>query len=210
LYIAVRKGLKGRLSLFLWDIEAEVPGAGGRAYPSSGVRARHARVMDRTMASANSTTVTTYRVDARVVRAGTATGTLKDREIEFDTSRTGDPDVPGPAELLALAFAACLLKNVERFSHLLSFDYDGASVAVTAQRQESPPRFTAFRYELRIRTNEEPHRVALLHRNLQRFGTVYNTLAASCDVEGEIVAGPNVTDAFERPPADPLRSQTCC
>ena len=141
---------------------------------------------------------------------GVASGKAKGRTIEFDTSRTGSDELPGPAELLILAFAACLLKNVERFSHLLSFDYDGASVAVEAGRQDAPPRFPTIRYELRVATTESEHRVELLHRNICRFGTVYNTLAAACDVEGRIVAGPEVTDTFERPPVDVLRSQVCC
>ena len=151
-----------------------------------------------------------YRVEARVTGPGVATGRAKGRTIEFDTSRSGSDELPGPAELLILAFAACLLKNVERFSHLLSFDYDGASVAIVAERQEAPPRFTTIRYELRVATAESEHRVELLHRNLRRFGTVYNTLAATCDVDGTIVAGPDATDAFERAPVDALRSQMCC
>ena len=152
---------------------------------------------------------TSYRVHARVSGPGVATGHAKEREIAFDTSRAGGDVLPGPAELLALSFAACLLKNVERFSHLLSFDYAGASVAVEAERRDAPPRFTKIRYELRIRTNEDPHRVQLLHRNLRRFGTVYNTLAATCDVDGTIVAGPDVTEPFEREP-DRRRIPTCC
>lgn len=93
---------------------------------------------------------------------------------------------PGPAELLAGAFAACLLKNVARSSALLPFAYDSASVTVTMHRQEAPPRFTAIEYALHIVTTEPEHRVELLHRNLQKFGTVYNTLAAVCDVSGDV------------------------
>ena len=44
------------------------------------------------------------------------------------------------------------------------------------------------RYVLRIETDEPDRRVALLHRNIIRSSTVVNTLAASCDVQGEIVA----------------------
>ena len=141
---------------------------------------------------------------------GVATGQARGRAIEFDTSRTGGDELPGPAELLILAFAACLLKNVERFSHLLSFDYDGASVSIEAERQDTPPRFTTIRYEMRVATTESEHRVELLHRNLRRFGTVYNTLATTCDVDGTIVAGPGITDTFERAPVDALRTQMCC
>jgi len=151
-----------------------------------------------------------YRVSARVVSPGVASGSVKAREIEFDVARTSSGELPGPAELLALSLGACILKNVERFSHLLSFTYDGASVTVEAERQEDPPRFTALTYELRIRTDESPHRVELLHRNLRRFGTVFNTLAASCAVDGTIVAEPTATPGFERPAEPRLVGQRCC
>ena len=151
-----------------------------------------------------------YRVCARVTEPGVATGFAKGTEIPFDVSRQRSDELAGPAELLALSLGACILKNVERFSRLLSFSYDGAEVTVDAERQEDPPRFVALRYQLRIRTHEDAHRVELLHRNLRRFGTVYNTLTSSCTVEGSIVAGPDVTRAFERPKVDPLLHDHCC
>jgi uncharacterized OsmC-like protein len=86
------------------------------------------------------------------------------------------------------AFAACLLKNVERFSRLLPFEYQDAAVQVRGERQEHPPRFTQIHYMLRLVTNEPPNRVELLHRNLAKFGTVYNTLAAGAQVQGQILA----------------------
>jgi uncharacterized OsmC-like protein len=151
-----------------------------------------------------------YHVSARVVSPGVARGSVNAREIEFDVSRTAGGELPGPAELLALSLGACILKNVERFSHLLSFAYQGAEVTIEAERQDDPPRFTAFTYELRIRTDESPHRVELLHRNLRRFGTVYNTLATSCAVDGTIVAEPSATPAFDRPVEPRLVGQRCC
>lgn len=156
------------------------------------------------------TSTARYRVSARVVAPGVAIGSAKDREIEFDVGRQSGDELPGPAELLALSLGACILKNVERFSHLLSFRYEGAEVTVEAERQEDPPRFTKLTYELRIRTDESPHRVELLHRNLRRFGTVYNTLAGSCDVDGTIVAEPSSPKVPERAHADPLPGQRCC
>ncbi len=39
-------------------------------------------------------------------------------------------------------------------------------------------------------TDEPAPRAAPLHRNIARFGTIYNTLAAVCDVTGEIGAEP--------------------
>jgi uncharacterized OsmC-like protein len=153
---------------------------------------------------------TRYRISARVVEPGVAIGSAKDREIEFDVGRQSSDELPGPAELLALSLGACILKNVERFSHLLSFRYQGAEVTVEAERQDDPPRFTKLTYELRIRTDESPHRVELLHRNLRRFGTVYNTLAGSCDVDGTIVVGPDETGAFERGAPTALSGNHCC
>ncbi len=100
---------------------------------------------------------------------------------------------PGPAELLAGAFAACLLKNVARSSAMLPFAYESVRVEVTMHRQDAPPRFTAIEYALHLVTTEPAHRVELLHRNLQKFGTVYNTLAAVCEVSGSVTASPPAT-----------------
>ncbi len=129
-----------------------------------------------------------YVVEARLAGDVVAEVACKESLIAFDSSPAPGPQLPGPAELLGAAFAACLLKNVERFSEILPFRQSGASVRVELQRQDSPPRFTRIRYELRVATDEDERRVALLHRNLQKHGTVFNTLAAGCEIEGELVA----------------------
>jgi len=131
--------------------------------------------------------ILSYHVDAHTNGRGVSSTTIKETEIEFDTSNGQSPTLPGPADLLTLAFAACVLKNVERFSQMLSFRYSGASIEVTSERQASPPRMTRVVYALHIQTDEPSHRIDLLHRNIRKFGTIYNTLAASCEVVGEIV-----------------------
>ncbi len=168
--------------------------------------------MDESLAptASSSTQGSCYRAVARVNQRGTATGLVRGSHIDFDVSRERGDELPGPAELLALSLGACILKNVERFSHLLSFTYEGAEVTVEAERQDDPPRFTRITYELRVRTDEGPHRVELLHKNVRRFGTVYNTLAASCEVEGSIVAGSDVTQAFRTATPEPLVGDVCC
>ena len=109
--------------------------------------------------------------------------------MPVDTSWDAIPSgAPGPAELLAGAFAACLMKNIERSSKLMGFSYESADVHVQSRRQDAPPRFVEVEYAIRIRTDEPARRVELLHRNLRQFGTVYNTLAAVCDVHGTITA----------------------
>ena len=128
-----------------------------------------------------------YHVEAQVSGPGVSSTTIKETEISFDTSSGQSTVLPGPADLLTLAFSACVLKNVERFSRMLPFRYGGASIEVTSEREEAPPRIVRVRYVLRLQTDEPPQRVDLLHRNIKKFGTIYNTLAASCDVQGEIV-----------------------
>ena len=129
-----------------------------------------------------------YDVEARITGPGRSELVCKQSRIAFDSSPTQSPDLPGPAELLAGAFAACLLKNVERFAEILPFHHAGARVRVVVEREDAPPRFARLRYELRVITDEDPSRVALLHQNLQKFGTVYNTLACACEVSGDLIA----------------------
>lgn len=97
---------------------------------------------------------------------------------------------PGPADLLGGAFAACLLKNLARAGDLLGFEHDDAQLEVVLRRQDAPPRFTHIEYALQISTDEPQRRVDLVHTNLRKFGTVYNTLAAVCEVSGTVTAVP--------------------
>jgi uncharacterized OsmC-like protein len=109
-------------------------------------------------------------------------------DIKADTGAISDGFRPGPAELLCAALAACLLKNVERYSEILPFRYEQASVVVEAERRDTPPAMTSMHYTLELVTDEPPHRVELLHRNVRRFGTITNTLAAALELTGEVVA----------------------
>ena len=129
-----------------------------------------------------------YEVRARIVRPGVSEIQAKQERISFDSSPQMGNELPGPAELLCSAFAACLLKNVERFSEMLPFEQGGASVHVSAERQQDPPRFTSIHYELQVLTDEPEERVDLLQRNLVKYGTVFNTLAEVCEVSGTVVA----------------------
>ena len=99
-------------------------------------------------------------------------------------------DIPDPGGKDAAAFAACLLKNLNRAGQFLSFRYERAEVDVSARRQDAPPKFTEITYELRLVTGEPQRRIDLLHRNLRRYGTVYNTLAGACDVHGRVITSP--------------------
>ncbi len=129
-----------------------------------------------------------YTVRAESTDPGVGHAETKTTHIPFDRSWGGEPSptLPGPAELLASAFGACVIKNVERFSQLLPFTYESAAIDVDIHRADEPPRFDRIDYVLTIATTEPPNRVDLLARNLSKYGTVYNTLAAACEVSGRI------------------------
>ena len=48
----------------------------------------------------------------------------------------------------------------------------------------------AVRYVLQVVTDEPHQRVQLLHHNIRRHGTTFNTLAAVCEVTGDIISEP--------------------
>ena len=109
--------------------------------------------------------------------------------LSLDVDPAGRSDAFNPAELLLTALAACLLKGIERATPLLEFSLRSAEVRVHGIRQDSPPRMVRVDYELAVDTEESDDRLALLHRNLQKFGTVYNTLAAATELSGSISRG---------------------
>ena len=131
---------------------------------------------------------TTYRISGENVAGGAGRLIARGTTIAFDGSAATGELLPGPADLLAASLAACMLKNVERFSHILPFRYRRATAEVAVEREEPPPRIVRARYTLRIETDEPDRRVELLHRNIRTFGTITNTLALACDLQGEIVA----------------------
>ena len=152
----------------------------------------HAQTMTATKAApqhgASGTAPTEYRITARSSPGARGSANVAGSTIPFDAT-WGRPyaGLPGPADLLATAFAACLLKNLARARVLMGFDYTDAEVEVNAVRQDNPPQFVAIHYTLRVTTTESNRRIELMHRNLAKFGTIYNTLAATCDVSGEVL-----------------------
>jgi hypothetical protein len=102
-------------------------------------------------------------VHAAVSPGGHSTLTAGNQTIPVDATWAAaePPGSPGLAELQAGAFAACLMKNLERASTLLSFRYQRADIDVQARRQDIPPRFVEVEPELRPVTDEDERRVDL-------------------------------------------------
>lgn len=130
-------------------------------------------------------TVTAARIDAHGGRAR-----CKEAEITLDIDIDGRRDAFNPAELLLASVAACMLKGIERAIPLLKFNLRGASLRLDGVRQDSPPRMLSIRYELTVDTDEPERRLELLHTNIRKFGTIYNTIAGATELSGTILRGP--------------------
>lgn len=127
-----------------------------------------------------------YRVTARRIDSHGSEATTKDARIVLDTGMAGRPDAFNPAELLLASLAACILKGAERVIPMLDFELRGIEVALHGIRQDSPPRMVRINYQIVVETDESDARLDLLHRNLQKYGTIYNTLAGATELVGSI------------------------
>jgi len=111
---------------------------------------------------------------------------IKKTRISFGTTPESEDILANPAELFLAAFSACILKNVERFSMLMKFEYLSAEIIVNATRLEKPPRMDEINYELTIYSNDNKLNTRLLKKNIEKFGTIFNTVQSSCTIVGEI------------------------
>lgn len=127
-----------------------------------------------------------YRVHARRIDAHGSLAVAKAATVPLDTDLAGRPDAMNPVELLLSALAACMLKGIERVTPLLQFQIEGAEVKLEAVRKDTPPRLTLIRYEIIVDSLETDQRLALLHRNVLKYGTISNTLAAAVPLEGHL------------------------
>lgn len=104
--------------------------------------------------------------------------------ITLDTDLAGNPQAFNPAELLLAALSACMIKGIERVMPILKFDLRGVEVRVHGVRQDAPPRMESITYEIVIDTDEPDRRLALLHDNVKKYGTVFNTVAPGTELSG--------------------------
>lgn len=126
----------------------------------------------------------TFAVRARRIDAHGSEATCKSASITLDTDLAGRVDAFNPAELMIAALAACMLKSIERVTPILKFDLRGVEIRLNGVRQDVPPRMESIDYEIIIDSDESDHRLALLHDNIQKYGTVYNTIAPGTRLAG--------------------------
>jgi len=127
-----------------------------------------------------------YRVSARRIDSHGSEATTKDARIVLDTDMAGRSDAFNPAEMLLASLAACILKGAERVIPILAFELRGIEISLHGMRQDSPPKMVRIDYEIVVDTDEPDARLDLLHRNLQKYGTIYNTLAGATELAGTI------------------------
>ena len=77
-----------------------------------------------------------------------------------------------------------MIKGIERVTPILKFNLRGVEVRVHGVRQDAPPRLESIRYEIIVDTDEPDRRLDLLHENVRKYGTVFNTVAPGTELAG--------------------------
>ncbi|GHC62112.1 OsmC family protein [Ulvibacter litoralis] len=112
---------------------------------------------------------------------------LKNTSVAFGTTKATETLLSSPADIYISSLAACILKNIERFSIMMKFEYTTASVSITATHLTKPPRLEGIVYEVIVFSEENNINIELLKRNLEKFGTIYNMVSRACEITGEVL-----------------------
>lgn len=127
-----------------------------------------------------------YQIQARWVDHHHSEASCKQAKLVIDSDLNGNPEAFNPAELFLASLAACIIKNIERIAPILNFEFDSIEIEVNGERQDKPPKMVAVDYIIRVGTHESEKRLALLHTNIEKYGTIYNTLKEGTNLTGRI------------------------
>ncbi|MBP9708797.1 MAG: OsmC family protein [Oligoflexales bacterium] len=133
----------------------------------------------------NSTKLT-FIVESRRIDAHRSLARCKTAEITLDTDLAGSQDAFNPAELLLAALSACMIKGIERVVPMLKFELSSVEVRIEGVRQDVPPKMESIKYEIIVDSDETERRLELLHDNVKKFGTVFNTVAPGTNLSGSL------------------------
>lgn len=125
-----------------------------------------------------------FHVESVRIDAHGSLSRCKAAEIRLDTDLGGSPNAFNPAELLLAALSGCVIKGIERVLPILQFDLRGVEVRVDGVRQDAPPKMESITYEIIVDTDEPDRRLELLHDNVKKYGTVFNTVAPGTKLSG--------------------------
>lgn len=127
-----------------------------------------------------------YSISARRIDGHEGEALCKNARIAIDIDPAGNRDAFNPAELLLASVAACMLKGIERITPILKFQLDGVDIRVQGRRQDDPPKMISIGYEIAVESGETDQRLELLHYNVRRYGTVFNTLVSATELSGTL------------------------
>jgi uncharacterized OsmC-like protein len=125
--------------------------------------------------------VTATRGGGHVGEASNATAS-----VPLGTDMAGNDEALNPMELLMSALAACMIKGTNRLMPILGITVEGMTIEMTAARQDSPPLVHRIDYRIAVDSPDSDEKLALLHENLLKFGTVTNTIAAATTLAGTL------------------------
>jgi len=125
-----------------------------------------------------------FHVESVRIDAHGSLSRCKQAEIPLDTDLAGNPKAFNPAELLLAAVSACIIKGIERVAPMLGFALRGLEVRVDGVRQNVPPKMESITYEIIVDSDESDLRLELLHDNVKKFGTVFNTVTPGTQLSG--------------------------
>jgi len=80
--------------------------------------------------------------------------------------------------------SACIIKGIERITPILKFELRGVEVRVDGVRQDVPPKMESITYEIIVDSDESQKRLELLHENVKKYGTVFNTILPGTQLSG--------------------------
>lgn len=130
----------------------------------------------------------TFEVSAKRIDISGSLVSSKQTELVIDTSLTGRPDALNPVELLLASLSACIIKGIERTAGTLGIEYQTVNVSLTAHRPVNEARLEDISYVISVGTTADQSKLELLHKNLMKFGTIYNTVKNGTSLTGEIRA----------------------
>jgi uncharacterized OsmC-like protein len=128
-----------------------------------------------------------YAVRARRQDPLGSEASCKEARITLDTGTAGRSDAFNPAELLLAALAACMIKGIERVAPIIHFAFRDVEVRLSGLRQDAPPKMARIDYEIVVDTDEPERKLELLHENVRRYGTVFNTVAPGTTLSGTLI-----------------------
>jgi uncharacterized OsmC-like protein len=137
------------------------------------------------------TAMMTFEVTAHRVDASGSQVHAKQAELVIDTSMPGRLDALNPVELLLAALSACFIKGIERVAGTLDIEYDSVDVSLTAHRPVDEARIDDISYVVTVGTTTDQAKLELLHKNLMKFGTIFNTVKSGTRITGSVIARVN-------------------